>query len=451
MSKKSLFNMIKKISGAQCKDAGFTLIEAAIALTVIGLIMVPIMQQYKVDLKQESWKRNKGSLANSETAINQFYYGGKYHYPCPASVSLGENAPNFGKSGDCTLANMKLCTDALWESTEGICKTNDAADSVIIGAVPFATLKMPQEQALDFWGNKIMYSVTFEQTDAATFQGNNGSIHVHAVDNPQAIRLRIENSTPPTLADDGVPGEKTDSVDFFLFSTGATAIGGYTKDGNILQPCGLAINGLDQENCNLDDTFFYDLNPNDDDASAYSEVVGPNFFDDLTRAQLSLPEQMWFQHPNHNPYLITMSTRIGVGTSIPRASIEVIGNVRTNGTLQSDQLCDNVGADCFDPELITGTLNQMQCDSGGGMPGAQAVMQIANSQVYCNSGVYSSDLSVPAGDRGQPIAGVALEVDTSIFTGSTNPNPNPVLSRICPIGDLVSGFNASGELICVTP
>ena len=453
MYKKSLFNMIKNPFSSRSEEAGFTLIEAAIALTVVGLVMIPIMHQYKVDLRQESWNRTRGSLANAETAINQFYYGGNYDYPCPANVSLSESDPDFGKSGDCTLANIKLCTDLTWESTEGICKTEDTTDAVIIGAVPFATLKMPQEQALDFWGNKIIYSVTLEQTEETTFQGNNGRIRIHAVDNPEAIRLRIENGTLPTLADDGIPGEKENNADFFLFSTGATAIGGYTKDGESLQPCGLPINGFDHENCDLDDTFFYDQNPNDDSASAHAEVAGPNFFDDMTRAQLSLPEQMWFQHPDYNPYLITMSTRIGIGTSIPRASIEVVGNVRTNGTLQSDQLCDDTESDCFDPELITGTMDQMECEPDSNITEKPVVMQIADSRVYCGSTVYPNELSpgVPHPDAGDPIAGITLEVNTTVYTGSTNPDLDPDDTRICPYGDLATGFNTSGELICVTP
>ncbi len=448
MYKKSLFNIAKKPRTGETNDAGFTLLEAAIALTMVGLIMVPIIQTYKVDLITESWETTQGTLANSETAINQFYYGDNFEYPCPASVSLGENDPSFGESGDCTLANIKLCIDPAWVGSEGICKTSDTTDAIIIGAVPFSTLLMPQEQALDFWGNKIIYAVTFEQTDDTTFQGNNGRIRVLAVDSSEAIRLRIENGTAPTLADNGTPDEKTDSVDFFLFSTGETAFGGYTKDGVATQPCAIPANGFDHENCDLDDTFFYDKNPNDSD-SALATVPGPNFFDDMTRAQISLPEQTWFQHPNHTPYLITMSTRIGIGTAIPRASVEVVGNIRTNGTLQSDQLCDVDGNDCVDPELITGTLPQMRCDPLGTIEGTQAVMQIANSQVHCNSAIYPSHDSsgVPHPDAGDPIAGMTLTVDTSVFTGSTNPDT----SRVCPPGQLATGFDSSGKLICVIP
>ena len=432
MFRKCLKNTVRTTQSAIRKEEGLTLLEAAIGLVLIGLITLPLIQKYKVDLIQESWDRTRGSLANTENAINQFYTAGNFDYPCPANLSLKEGDANFGESGDCLLANLKLCTNPTWLTSEGICKTEDTTNAVVIGGGPFATLKMQQEKALDFWGNKIIYAVTLEQTEEATFLTNNGTIRVEAVDSPQAIKLRIENGTAPQLVDDGIPNEKTNSVDFFLFSTGITGVGGYTKDGVALQACGGAVTGFEHENCDLDGIFFYDQNPTDDEASAYSEVLGPNFFDDMTRAQPSLPEQMWFQHPNHNPYLITMSTRIGIGTATPQATIEVIGNIRTNGRLQSDQLCDETGSDCFDPELITGTMDAMECDSAGNMEGSQAVMQIAESQVYCNSAVYSA--------TGAPIDGLALEVDTAV-----------IATKICPVGQIVSGVNASGEIICVIP
>ncbi|PCJ99513.1 MAG: hypothetical protein COA45_05605 [Zetaproteobacteria bacterium] len=452
MLNKYLSCVLNTTNNTTRNEDGLTLIEVAIGLIVIGLIALPLMQAYKIELIQESRNRTRGSLANTESAINQFYGGGNFDYPCPASFTLQESDPDFGASGDCAvLANIKLCTSPLWPATEGICKTDNTTDAVIIGAVPFSTLKIPQEHALDFWGNKIIYAVTFEQTEETTFLANNGTIRVEAVDNPGAIQIRIENGTAPTLADDGVPNEKTANVDFFLFSTGLTGVGGYTKDGILIQACGGAATGWEHENCDFDDIFFYDQNPIDDASSAFSEVPGFNFFDDMTRAQDSLPEQIWFPHPTYNPYLLTMSTRIGIGTASPQATIEVVGNIRTDGRLQSDQICDSIGNDCFDPELITGTMDAMKCDpSGDNMAGTQAVMRIADSQVYCNSPVYGTTDEngnpIPLPQQGEPIDGIALQVDTSVLSGNSG-NPD----GSCDPGELISGINASGEIICTIP
>lgn len=428
MFRKYLKNAVKTPQSAICKEAGFTLLEAAIGLVIIGLITVPLMQMYKINLVQESLSRTRGSLANIEDAINQYHATDHFVYPCPASVSLSEGQANFGASVDCSiLASLKLCTSPTWSTTEGICKTDDTTDAVIIGAVPFSHLKMQQEKALDFWGNKILYAVTFEQTNIATFTTNNGTIRVKAVDNPAAIQAGTE---------DGIPEEKTSSVDFFLFSTGSSGVGGYTKDGVLIQACGDATTGFEHENCDFDDIFFYKENPNDDDAGAYSEVLGASFFDDITRAQLSLPEPLWFPHPDNGTYtedyLLTLSTHIGIGPepiTNPAEAIEVQGNIRINGMLKSNEICNITEADCFAPELITGEMDEMKCDPvGDTMDGYQAVMELSSGQVHCNSPVDSSNA---------PIDGVTLQVDTS------------VIHEQCPPWHFVSGITPSGAVICV--
>lgn len=453
MFKKYLSIVINPIQRALRKEDGLTLIEAAIGLVIIGLIAVPLMHSYKLDLINDSRSKTRGSLTNIENAINQYHAAGNFAYPCPASVSLQEGDSDFGLSGDCTLANIKLCTHVLWSTTEGICKTSDTTNAAIIGAVPFSTLKMQQEKALDFWGNKFIYAVTLEQTDNATFTTNSGTIRVNAVDSPTAIQDRIDNGTPLQSSNDGIPGEKTSTVDFFLFSTGALGIGGYTKDGVPIQACGNAATGFEHENCDFDDIFFYDVNPANTEASAYSEVAGTNFFDDITRAQLSLSEAIWFPHPDHNQYLLTMSTRIGIGTSEPDASIEVVGNIQTNKMLKSDQMCDSTGSDCFDPELITGNMDVMKCDPiGDSMIEHQAVMELSGSQVHCSSTVYgetyANGSSIPSGLQGNAIDGKTLRVDTSIISGSTISGSS---GGRCPTGRMVSGIDASGEIKCIIP
>ncbi|PCI55277.1 MAG: hypothetical protein COB36_06540 [Alphaproteobacteria bacterium] len=452
MFRKCLKNTVRTTQSAIRKEDGLTLLEAAIGLVIIGLITLPLMQNYKLTLIQDSWDRTRGSLANIEDAINQYHAAGNFVYPCPASITSQEGNPRFGVAGigpsdNCLLADLKLCTHPTWSTTEGICKTDNTTSAVIIGAVPFSSLKMQQEKALDFWGNKVIYAVTFEQTNLATFTGNIGTIRVKAVDNPNDVQDRIESGAPSNSSNDGVPNEKTNSIDFFLFSTGFTGIGGYTKDGALIQACGDATTGFEHENCDFDDVFFYDQNPVDDAASAYSEVLGSNFFDDMTRAQLSLPEPMWFQHPDNGTYtedyLLTLSTRIGIGPdpiTDPLATIEVQGNIRTNGMLKSDSMCDKFGSECFDPELITGDLDVMKCDPvGDTMYGDQAVMQIARSQVHCNSTVDSGN---------NALDGVALHVDTSVISGST---ASGSVNGHCQTGWMVSGFDSNGEIICTNP
>ena len=406
-------------------EDGISLIEMAIGLVVVGLVVTPVLQAYNVKIVQENHSGTEGVLSGVENAINQYYMSGNAHYPCPTNLFLGENDGDFGVSGDCTLANINLCTDVAWEA-EGVCKTDDTTDAVIIGGVPFASLKMQQEAAIDSWGNKIIYAVTFEQTDVATFENNDGQIRVNAVDNPADVNAGLA---------DGVPDELSNTIDFFLFSTGETGVGGYTKDGVSLTACGTAMDGYESENCNFDNRFFYDKDPDDAAASSYSLVSGNGFYDDLVRAQELVPVNTWFQHPDNLAYMddfvLTASTRVGIGTANPGETIDVNGNLRAEGMVKAVGICNIDGAVCIDPELITGNKDQMKCDADDSMYGNQAVMRLANSRVSCNSTLNTVN---------SPIEGEGIAVDITV-----------VKVEECDPGELISGIDVNGDIQCVIP
>ncbi len=410
------------------KENGISLIEVAIGLVILGLIVSPLIQIYKVDMVRISLRKTRGELVNIRNAINQYYGSGNGAYPCPASLILGEGDPNFGVSGDCTLANIRLCSDSNWRVNEGICKTEDTSNAVIIGAVPFSTIHIQQENALDYWGNKIIYAVTFEQTNSSSFNSNSGQIRVNTVDNPREVYLGVA---------DGVPDEKYDDIDFFLFSTGYSARGGFTKDGIALLSCPPASQGFDSENCDFDNLFFYDEDPEDNSANAFSLSSGAQFFDDITLGQISVPEAMWFQHPDNGTYVngdfvITLNEAVGIGTTTPSRALDVIGDIMVEGSVETDSICDN-NEICFDPELITGTRSEMRCNE-------QAVVNISSNSVNCGSAIYSDDTSIPPDLRGEPVDGRAISVDTSV-----------IRSDSCDEGELVSGISASGGIICSIP
>ncbi len=423
------FVVLQKIKKALTRQDGLSLVEAAIGLVVIGLLALPLIQATKYQIVDEIRVTNYGAIRNSIDSVNQFFGSGVGAYPCPASLTLAEGDANFGVSGDCTLANVRLCTDPIWPANEGICKTDNSINAIIIGGVPFATLRMPQEESLDYWGNKIIYTVTHKQTDTATYTTAGGEVRLQAVDDPVAVAAGTA---------DGVPDLLGPRYDMFLFSTGSNGTGGYTKDGIAITACGDATTGFEHENCDFDNVFFIDRRPGVDAASARSEVIGVNYYDDWTFAQETVPIATWFQHEDNivypRDYVLTMATRVGVGTTNPAESLEVMGPIRsensggTGGRIKSDSICND--SDCFDPEIITGTEPSMNCATTPGAP--SVVTEISNSAVTCNTATDPS---------GNPIGGgTAIQVDTGTITPIT-----------CAGGQRAKGFNASGGIVCVTP
>ena len=160
-------------------------------------------------------------MSNAQDAINQFFISGNTFYPCPANVSAQAGDADFGISGDCTLSNIKLCTNPLWDNTEGICKTEDTPNAIIIGSIPFSTLRMSEDLALDYWGNRIMYAVTLSQANQTTYNTTAGKIVLLAADDPLDVANGIADGNPDALSQ---------LYDIFLFSTGVNGAGGYSKD-----------------------------------------------------------------------------------------------------------------------------------------------------------------------------------------------------------------------------
>lgn len=406
-------------------------------MVLLGLLAMPLILAKKQALISEVRTMNYGTLTDAKNGINQFFASGNGAYPCPANLFLSENDADFGMSSDCTFANVLECTDPSWKLAinGGICKTDNTADAIVIGALPFATVKMPQGFALDYWNNKIIYAVTHKQTDVATYVNGAGEIRLLAADDP----VSVANGT-----DDGVPDLVTTQYDLVLLSTGLNARGGYSKDGVEITACGSALNGYDFENCNFDNTFMIDRDPGNNTASLRSDAAGVNYYDDWVLAQETPPVATWFQHEDNstypNDYVLTLSTKIGIGTTTPgdddnTVSLDVIGPIRVQsdsgvgGRVKSDSICNN--SDCFDPHIITEISPDMTCAAGSSASYTfdRPMTELSASSVKCTS--LEQDSGGTFGDDNM------LRVDTSIFAPGN-----------CPVGERIIGFDATGAIVC---
>lgn len=423
-------------------ERGFSLIEAAIGLTILGLITLPIIKSYTQKQISAANLENRGTLSGIQKAINQHVINISGTYPCPADLTKKEGDSGYGEAlADCSFSyvnsHVKNCNSSSWLSSGGICKTNGPTDNaILIGGVPFATIKIHPEASTDYWGNKIIYAVTYSQTKADTFETDGGKIEIMSV--------ALDKGDPPITL--------SALYDTILFSTGASAVGGFSSSGVKLSDCGDPDNdGYDNENCDFDRIFFLDKNPDANSASARSFEVNPvtqqpsdTFYDDYTLGQRSLPEFDWFQH-NDNPtyvdkdYLLTLANRIGIGTTEPEQRLHVVGKTYiesdsgtgVGGWLKTDEICNEDGSVCFDPEIITGNVSDMQCDSGSSYYGDQAVKQLAFSQVTCSSGIKTN---------GSAVDGIKLQVDTTLFDDIDCSDTS----------QLAAGFDSDGKLSCVT-
>ena len=157
---------------------GFSLIEVAILLMVIGIVVTPMVAMYNVEIAKNRVNETRASFADVKSAVN-LYIAAHGRYPRPASLSAvegdadyGEEVPLAGPHPNCNAAM------AAWFASDGYCK----AAGILIGAVPFDALGLDPEAGTDYWDNKIIYAVTTSQTDSGSFTQNpaDGAITVRS-------------------------------------------------------------------------------------------------------------------------------------------------------------------------------------------------------------------------------------------------------------------------------
>lgn len=147
--------------------AGFTLIEMAIVLVIIGLIVgagvttiVPILQSSKV---------NDATAKLNKIADALLVYGMRYAcLPCPANGALATGGANNGQSLDGGGAAV-----AAGACTANVCTTAN-------GVVPWLALGLAEADITDPWGNRISYQLSANNTvttcTGAGFAARNGHL-----------------------------------------------------------------------------------------------------------------------------------------------------------------------------------------------------------------------------------------------------------------------------------
>lgn len=385
MGKDNLYKAIRK-------EQGFTLVDVAIALMVIGLLVAPLAHTYNLHKKEIGRENTLLSINDTRGAIDQFYFNND-RYPCPADPTLNTTNANYGLE-DCTGTNPNITVAPV------------GAGNVFIGAVPFQTLNLNTEQTLDAWSNKVNYAVTQAMTVPQPWApGTAGLITI------QKLNTLVANNqcnVPP------VPATVT-NVHFALYSAGSSRNGAFNAEGQQAVACPAAGSTLDEENCNNDAVFTHP-------ECIAGEVAGANFYDDLFLMDndtiTNTPTKMWDTGTDPEDVGFGTGSYLGLNNPDPQGELDVIGNIRAEsdptdptklGQAQASDYCDPTGTDCFQATLITGNDPSMQCNNNNGMYG------IGSSAAKC------SDM-LPS-----------------------------MTAQGCPSGQYISEITAGGTIVCATP
>ncbi len=406
----------------QKRCQGFSLIELSIALIIIGVVIVPVMKAYSVYRVQKARDDTYANRVLIEAALGDFYLKNGF-YPCPARRNLPSDDPGYGVSVNCTPASLPAIGTC--DVPGGVCRTtgNDEKDNpdydpydpgstptlainpnVVIGGVPFATLGIPPENALDGWSRTMTYAVTESLTASATFDRYNGAIQVNTFD---PADFAGGTATP-------VPADGFQNLHIFVASHGQNGAGAYNLNGTLYQACD--VNDADGENCN-DDGVFFDSLASGDLSVGGGNSAGAFHDDDIVLEITDVPTGIWTYARTNAQDAVTFR-RVGIGTDQAGIILDASGAIAYDSTgsprfnnnimldvsadiaatrMRADEMCDLAGENCFSAEALGSTETEnpvrIQCPDNSIMTG------IANGMAVCQPRfpLAMADQTCPAG------------------------------------------------------
>lgn len=126
---------MKKLINSAEKHLGFTLVEMAIVLVIVGLLVAAFLTPLSAQIEQRNYIDTENSLQEIKEALIG-YASSHGHFPCPA-VSPTNGAED---------RTLTVCTGGKR-----------------VGILPWSELGVPQ---LDSWGHLYRYSVTLAYADS---------------------------------------------------------------------------------------------------------------------------------------------------------------------------------------------------------------------------------------------------------------------------------------------
>ncbi len=427
---------------------GFTLIEIAIALMVIGLLMAPLIAQYNNYRQNKALQTSRDYVSYVQSSLNKYVlkYG---RYPIPARPAEQSSDPRYGMPYKTPYYPAPITYPTCITSPNEVCTTVGArptpagalSNLVYIGTVPFAALGIPEVYSRDGYGMRLTYAVTAELTDAARYNSSGGAgvIAVFRGDGTPASGLE-DTSIPFNAALNGTTAQ------FVVVSHGSDNRGGYAPNGTIPTACAPAGTAVDQENCDKDAIFINGHRRGLPYWSATDTVykrtaintASVDHYDDFVEFVRSPANGLWQKRPNSpDVYFPVGNVLIGsLGTS-PTAQLQVVGNIRATN-LFANRLCESTGCGA------TGTVGTLVSPGDENLPNVFSPAVIGGTPNPLNAEKPGGGILCSSSTSNKPMTGISYSNEECNFNAAPGVTIGTCTAPLYP-----RGISATGTLICL--
>ena len=205
---------------------GFSLVELAIVITIIGVLMLATLGMGAGQMEIAKIKATQDKLSKIQVAMKAYFLT-KGALPCPANGALGTSDPNYGygTNGPVGTGGVKTC------AVTSIA-VNPAPGAIYRGVVPVKDLGLSDEFMFDSWGNRISYAASNYCVNPGSWSSNhkykcakygtNGKI---ADENSDGSNIQLQDLSGTTLTNGNARGLAA----YILISHGKNGVGAFAK------------------------------------------------------------------------------------------------------------------------------------------------------------------------------------------------------------------------------
>ena len=369
-----------------CRRAGYTIIESAIVMAVVGIMIGSFATAYNIYLKTQQAQKTDSNASIVVGALDNYLIQ-TGSYPCPARSSADRNDPDYGIATNCADTSIAVGTCSTG-ATGGLCiETSNrlpalTSPRVRRGMVPFRTLGIPEEIAEDGYKTRFDYVLTEALGVPATYNQKSGGIDLQN-------QLGESIQKAPT-------GSTGGAIHYLVIGKGPDKRGGYSRFGQQFSAC--PVGDWDADNCSTSGRDYFAIYR----MAPYSTSAGAEHFDDYVKFSSAVETPLWKIADSAGAHIndligagpLPTDGKVGIGTTpdaVLSPTLEVAGKLHVENDTHANELCPSgtTAAGCFP------VAHNLACD-----PATPYVTGISNGNVVC-----AADMTVGCGP-GQIVDGI---------------------------------------------